>query len=585
MFSLNKAFLIFSRGQKKYLLFIFVMALISMLLESLSIGVILPLFSILLKGDVGAGYFSTLFQLIDIEGKSLIYVGLFVTLIIFLIKNLFLIFNHWCLLNFLEKIFKELTNTIFKHYIKQDYIFLLQRNTAELIRNVRSEVNSFNQYINMYMVLVSEILITIGIVIVLFYVDFLGTVIVLSCVSGFGLIIFLISKKKINILGKNRIIFDGQINKHVYQGLFAAKDVKILDRENDLIEQVSQNVYELSRINQIFQFIAGLPKFLFEVLIVLVFMTLVIFMVSINREMIDIIQYLGVFAIASFRIVPAAIRVSTALQQVKYRQPTVNLLAEELNLNVDSLKYDNAKSTNSKISKKFSNKINLSNLNFSYPSRKEFSLSEISMTIKKGDFIGIVGQTGSGKSTLINLFIGLLKPKSGKIEVDEFDIFTGLSEWHRKIGYVPQSIYLTDDTIKKNIAFGLKETDIDDNLVNQAVEKANLNELLKNLPNGIETFVGEKGIRISGGQLQRIGIARALYRNPEILVLDEATSSLDFITEKKIMDSIQLLKREKTLIIVTHRLSSVENCDRVFFIDKGKIEKEGSPQEVLKYLK
>jgi len=435
------------------------------------------------------------------------------------------------------------------------------------------------------MTFVSETLISIGIICVLFYVDFLGTIIILSSVSGFGLVIFLFSKRKINILGQNRIIFDGQINKHVYQGLFSAKDVKILDRENDLIEQVNDNVSKLSRVNQIFQFLAGLPKFLFEILIVFVFVTLVIFMISINRDMIEIVQYLGVFAIASFRIVPAAIRIFTAMQQIKYRQPTVNLLSEELNLNTDSFEYENTKTKNSKISKKFNNKINLSNLNFTYPSRQEFSLSDISMTIKKGDFIGIVGQTGSGKSTLINLFTGLLKPKSGKIEVDECDIFSGLSDWHRKIGYVPQSIYLTDDTIKKNIAFGLKESDIDHNLINQAVEKANLNELLQNLPNGIETFVGEKGIRISGGQLQRVGIARALYRNPEILVLDEATSSLDFITEKKIMDSIQLLKREKTLIIVTHRLSSVENCDKVFFIDKGKIKKEGPPQEVLKYLK
>ena len=585
MFSLNKAFLVLNREQKKYLLFIFIMALISMLLESLSISIMLPLFSILLNGDIDVGYFSTFFQLTDIKEKNLIYIGLSVTLAIFLSKNLFLIFNHWCVLKFLERIFKELTNTLFKHYLKQNYIFFLQRNTAELIRNIRSEIQSFNQYINMYMIFVSETLVSIGIVFVLFYVDFIGTIIVLSSVSSFGLIIFLISKRKISILGESRIIFDGQINKHVYQGLFSAKDVKILDREDDLIDQVSENVSKLSRTNQIFQFLVGLPKFLFEILIVFVFATLVILMISINRDMIDIIQYLGVFAIASFRIVPAAIRIFTAMQQIKYRQPTVNLLAKELSLNVDSFKYDNVKAKNSNISKKFNNKINLSNLNFSYPSRKEFSLSGISMTIKKGDFIGIVGQTGSGKTTLINLFTGLLKPMSGKIEVDEYDIFSGLSDWHRKIGYVPQSVYLTDDTIKKNIAFGLRECDIDNNLVKQAVEKANLNELLQNLPNGIETFVGEKGIRISGGQLQRVGIARALYRNPEILVLDEATSSLDFITEKKIMDSIQLLKREKTLIIVTHRLSSVENCDRVFFIDDGKIKKEGPPQEVLKYLK
>jgi ABC-type multidrug transport system fused ATPase/permease subunit len=206
------------------------------------------------------------------------------------------------------------------------------------------------------------------------------------------------------------------------------------------------------------------------------------------------------------------------------------------------------------------------------------------MTIKKGDIIGIIGATGSGKSTLINLLIGLLQPSEGKIEIDKLDINSNLTEWYKKIGYVPQSVYLIDDTIKKNIAFGLREEDIDDNLIKQAVEKASLSEFLNELANGLETIVGEKGIMLSGGQQQRIGIARALYRDPEILILDEATSSLDQATEKKIMKSVQFLKRKKTLIIITHRLSTVENCDKIFFIDKGKITRQGSPEKILKNL-
>ena len=214
-------------------------------------------------------------------------------------------------------------------------------------------------------------------------------------------------------------------------------------------------------------------------------------------------------------------------------------------------------------------------MSFSYPSRKEFSLSKLSMSIKKGDFVGIIGETGSGKSTLINLIIGLLKPSQGEVEVDQLNIDSNLSGWYKKIGYVPQSIYLTDDTIRRNIAFGLNENDIDDSLIKESIVKANLEEFIKNLPNGLDTIVGEKGIRLSGGQQQRIGIARALYRDPEILILDEATSSLDQLTEKKIMESIQFLKRKKTLIIVTHRLSTVQNCDRILFIEKGKIIKQG----------
>ena len=256
-------------------------------------------------------------------------------------------------------------------------------------------------------------------------------------------------------------------------------------------------------------------------------------------------------------------------------------LIKEFNSKNNSYVKKNYHSKNSNVSLKFQKEINLTNLSFSYPTRKEFSLSQLSMTIKKGDFIGIIGETGSGKSTLINLIIGLLKPLEGKVEVDELNINSNLSAWYKNIGYIPQSVYLVDDTIRKNIAFGLREDNIDDNLIKQAIEKANLTKFLNELSSGLETVVGEKGIRLSGGQQQRIGIARALYRNPEILILDEATSSLDQLTEKKIMESVQFLKRQKTIIIATHRLFTVENCDKIFFIDKGKIIKQGTSKEIL----
>ena len=227
--------------------------------------------------------------------------------------------------------------------------------------------------------------------------------------------------------------------------------------------------------------------------------------------------------------------------------------------------------------------VQMNDISASYDS-KNYVLKDISMSIDRGTNYAIVGHSGSGKSTLLKLINGMMNPTRGKILVDyqkpnisdkKFKSFM------HKIGYIPQSVYLIDDTIRKNIAFGLLEDDIDDALIDQAVEKASLNKFLNILSEGLETVVGEKGIRLSGGQQQRIGIARALYRNPEILILDEATNSLDQATEKKIMESIQFLKRKKTLIIVTHRLSMVKNCDKIFFIDKGKITKQGSPEKIL----
>ena len=578
---LKKAWLLLNYKQKKYVIFMLILMFLAMILESLSVGIIFPLISILLKGDIGTTFFSYFFVFGELAGKNLIYIGLLMTLIIFLIKNLALTYNLWQQTKFLRELTYEFTNRLFKYYLKNDYMFFLHNNSAYLYRNLTEVISSFVGFVKGHMILLSEITVFFGIAFVLFYVDFLTTTIILVSVGVVSFLIYILTIGKISLLGKQRNIFGAELNKHLHQGMASAKDVKILDREDDLIHQVDKNIFKMTGIQQIIHFIAGLPRFSFEMLMVCTFSVVVFVMIGLKKDMADIIQYLGIFAVASFRIVPGASRILTAYQNLKYIQPSTEILIKEFNSKNNSYVKKNYHSKNSNVSLKFQKEINLTNLSFSYPTRKEFSLSQLSMTIKKGDFIGIIGETGSGKSTLVNLLIGLLKPSEGKVEVDEMNIHSNLLAWYKKIGYVPQSVYLVDDTIRKNIAFGLREDNIDSDLITQAVELASLNKFINNLSNGLETIVGEKGIRLSGGQQQRIGIARALYRDPEILILDEATSSLDQLTEKKIMESIQFLKRKKTLIIATHRLFTVKNCDKIFFIDKGKITKQGSLEKIL----
>ena len=582
MLTFKKAWSLLNYNQKKYAIFIFILMFVAMILESLSIGILIPLISILLKGNVGETFFSHFFIFDLFAGKNLLYVCLSFALAIFLFKNIALTFNLWQQTNFLRKIQFEFTNRLFKHYLKSDYMFFLKNNSAHLYRNLTDIIGTFVAYIKGYMVFLSEIIVVIGIAFILFYVDFLSTTIIIFSASILSLIIYTLTIGKISVIGKQRNIFGGELNKHLLQGMASAKDVKILDREEDLIYQVDKNLFKHTKLIQIIQFITGLPRFLFEVLMVTTFLVLILLMISLQKNMTDIIQYLAIFAVASFRIIPGVLRILTSFQNIKYIEPSIEILIQEFNLQNNSYEKKIYQPKDPYTPLKFEKEINLKNLSFSYPARKEFSLSRISMIINKGDFIGIIGETGSGKSTLVNLLIGLLKPSGGKVEVDKLNINSNLKNWYSKIGYVPQSVYLTDDTIRKNIAFGLREDNINDDLIKQAVEKASLNEFLNSLSHGLETVVGEKGIRLSGGQQQRIGIARALYRNPEILILDEATSSLDQSTEKKIMESIQSLQREKTLIIVTHRLYTVKNCDKVFYIDKGKLIKQGHPKEILK---
>jgi len=581
MSTFKKAWLLLNYKQKKYAIFIFMLMFLAMILESLSIGIVIPIISILLKGDIDTGFFSQFFAFGNLTGKNLIYMGLLITSLIFLVKNLVLVFNLWQQTKFLRNLQFEFTSRLFKYYLKNDYIFFLQNNSAHLYRNLTNIISAFVSYIKGYMIFLSEIIVFLGIAFVLLYVDLFGTLIILFLVGLVSFLIYISTIGKISLLGKQRNIIDGQLNKHLFQGMASAKDVKILDREEDLIYQVDKNLFRSTRISHIIQFINVLPRFSFEMLMVFTFSILIFVMIGAKRDMIDIIQYLGVFAVASFRIVPGASRILTSYQTIRHLEPSVKILLQEFTSKDNTSAKDELHLKEKNLPLKFQKEINLTNLSFSYPIRKEFSLSKISMTVKKGDFIGIIGETGSGKSTLVNLLTGLLKPSEGKVEVDKLNINSNLEDWYKKIGYVPQSVYLTDDTIKKNIAFGLRESNIDNTLVKQAVEKASLGELIKNLSEGLETIVGEKGIRLSGGQQQRIGIARALYRDPEILILDEATSSLDQQTEKKIIESIQLLKRKKTLIIITHRLATIKDCDKIFFIDKGKITKQGSPSEIL----
>jgi ABC-type multidrug transport system fused ATPase/permease subunit len=320
-----------------------------------------------------------------------------------------------------------------------------------------------------------------------------------------------------------------------------------------------------------------LPRLWLEMLAVVGLAVLVLSMIAQGNDIKSIMPILGLFAAAAFRLMPSVYRMLGALQSLRFVKSIIEILRGELALK--TLEQKAARPVGERID--FTRDIRLIDVYFTYPNSARPSLSSLSMCIRHGETVGFIGCSGAGKSTLVDIILGLLRPQGGQIEVDGWDISRGLRDWQDHIGYVPQTIYLTDDTLRRNVAFGFSDEAIDDEAVKRAVRAAQLDDFVMTLPQGLETEVGERGVRLSGGQRQRIGLARALYSDPSVLVLDEATSALDVATEAEVMHAITALHGRKTILIVAHRLSTVENCDRIIRMEGGMISAEGTAAKIL----
>ena len=375
------------------------------------------------------------------------------------------------------------------------------------------------------------------------------------------------------------------------QAIGSIKDIILTGRENNFLYNHYDQKSILTKIQQKFATITILPRFLFEFLAVFGILSLIIFFISEGRSYENILPSVSLFAMAGYRLMPSANRILVAAQGFRYRYMSIDILYEELRLrDLHDNKVDNEffEPSNPSIEKTqksinpFNDKVEIVDLSYNYQNTKKNTLKNINLTIERGQSVGIFGASGSGKSTLVSLILGLLEPTYGKIKIDGNDLYKIKSTWQKNIGYVPQSVYLTDDTISQNIAFGLSKDQISDKMVEKAIEASQLKKFVNSLENGKETIVGENGVRLSGGQVQRIGIARALYHNPSLVIFDEATSSLDYETEKELMKDINMLKSNKTLIIIAHRLTTVEKCDLIIRLESAQIIEIGKPEFILK---
>lgn len=468
----------------------------------------------------------------------------------------------------------RLSQRLFTIYLRQPYLFHLQHNSSTLMRNSRNANVVVTGGIDPTLVLLTDGLVAIALFTLLIIVEPVGTMITLVA-FGVGAWIFqLLTRRRIERWGDQRNLHDGMILQHLQQGLGGAKDVKVLGREREFLDQHDKHLKESLRINRVYSVLQTVPRMYMEILTIAGLAALVISMVLQKQSFTEIIPTLGLFAAAAFRVMPSINRLLGALQTLIYSRSIIASVYADFKLDApDDLELVTIRP--------FSDQLELKSVTFQYPTANAPSLQDVSLIVRRGEAVGFVGPSGAGKSTLVDVILGLFAPTTGAVIVDGEDIQQNLRNWQNQIGYVPQSIYLTDDTLRRNVAFGLGDESIDENLVRNAIRLAQLEEFVDSLPENLDTVVGERGVRLSGGQRQRIGIARALYHNPSILVLDEATSSLDTPTEHGVMQAVQALQGSKTVIIVAHRLSTVEYCDRLYRIEASRLTEEGTFDEVV----
>ena len=569
----KKIFAVLTPAERRQLITIFILMVVGMLLEMFGIAIVVPFISIVIQDD----YLSKIPILAHFlkemgtpDHMTIIIWALIVIVIVFILKNLFLMFSAWKQSMFSTKTMASLSSRLFERYLAQPYTFHLQNNSAQLIRNTMNEVQAFNLYgLNASLLVVSEVLVLLGIIILLMYFEPIGTLSAMLLMGFMGITFHFLSREKLLQWGKARQYHDGMKVKHIQQGLGASKIVRLQNREKYFLEKYQYHSYASAHVAQRQLIIGQIPRFLFEIMAILTLAVLISVLVYKDNSTENIMPVLGLFALAAFRLMPAVNRIILAIQNLKYGVPVVELLFKEMTT-LSTIDNDD----NSGDELIFDQEIKLKDISFSYPNTDRKSIHNVSLSIKKGEVVGFVGKSGSGKSTIADIILGLLEPQSGEVLIDGVNIEEKMRSWQRMIGYVPQSIYLVDDTLRRNIAFGLKDDEIDDTKVWDALKMAQLEAFIKKSPKGLDTVVGERGVLLSGGQQQRIGIARALYYNPSVLLLDEATSALDNETESRFMETINSLDTSKTIIIIAHRLSTVQSCDHVFTLKDGYLMKE-----------
>lgn len=554
-----------------------VLMLIGMGFEMLGIGLVMPATALLVqdKNVVMPHWAQSLLSRLGHPSQTqLLLGGLGILFLVYVLKVGFLVLMAYCQARFVCSLQTRLNGKLFATYLSQPWPFHLERNSAELIRNVDS-VQSFAVACTALMTLLTELLVVLGVVVLLICVEPTGALVGGAVLGGSAVLYDLITRSRLTQWGARRHRHHAMVIRHLQEGLGGVKDVKVLGCEKNILERFRVDAEGLARMNGRQSLFQQIPRLWYELLAVAALCILTAAMIWQGRPITSLVPILGLFGTAAFRLLPSVNRLALAAQQLRFSDAIVSTLRHELE--IEALEKQEGRGS----AHEFFDSIRLDHVSYQYSGNRGRALDDVCLRIPRGASVGIIGGSGAGKSTLVDVILGLLEPTSGSVIVDGQDIARHKRAWLNSIGYVPQQIYLADDTLRRNIAFGLHNDEIDDAAIARAVEAAQLKSFIATLPEGLDTIVGERGVRLSGGQRQRIGIARALYYDPPVLVLDEATSALDADTEKDVMDAVNSLHGKKTIVIVAHRLSTLSHCDMIYQLEHGRLIASGSAKEIL----
>ena len=567
---INKIYQVFTDQQKKEFKILVFYSFLTMILETFSISLIIPLLNNILNNDntlfikiIGKISFSKF-----INNENIFFFLIIFFFFIFLFKSIFLIYYTLFKNKFIYSIRSSLSNRMFSNILKADYSYHVQNNSSKIINALTREVEEMVSLIDSGITFFTELLIVIGLfMLIIFYEPInLLAIIFLFIIA---LTIYQVTKKKVSIWGSFRQQHEANRILHVNQSIDGIKEIKISNLEDIFLSRFEYHNFESAKIGRNMNSLTQIPRILLEFFGLIAIFLIIIFYNLTGKNTTEVIAVLGILVVTSFKILPSMNRTLGTIQQLRFARPTVELIyyfIKDKIFNAIANNYPQSKEINF-------NSINFNKLSFSYIDNKSRSIKifeDITFSINKGEFIGIVGKTGVGKTTLLNIILGLLKPTQGNILVNGNDVSSDIKSWQSIIGYVPQNIFLLDDTIKNNIVLDTASFNLEN--FNKAIIDSELFDFINQLPLKFDTNIGERGIKISGGQKQRIGLARILYKNPSLIVLDEATSSLDILTEEKIIKTINSLVPSKTIIAVSHRLSTLENCNKIFSLENGKLK-------------